>query len=105
MTATSTLLANTRRVAGTGLYFGARAGLGVVNLSLSGALSGAGSASSLAYAPVVGYEIALDPSVSVGVDASLINFAGGTIAVPGVGALAYPSSKAAAVLGGLTLHW
>lgn len=62
-----------RRAWDSGLYFGARAGLGFSSIELSsGSTKLRGSATAFAFAPVIGYEIPVARSVSAMIDASWV---------------------------------
>lgn len=85
----------TREAWGTGLYLGARWGMGINSSTLdNGTNTFAGSATRFLVGPVMGYEIPVMDGASIALDVSWITAGGGTITYPGLGTFAFGSSSA-----------
>lgn len=70
---------------GTGLYFGARAGLGIGSIEISADGDSIDAAdTSFTYAPVLGYEVKFSDQVNLVFDAAWINMGSGTYNFEGV---------------------
>lgn len=73
-----------RNAWGTGLYFGARAGLGLNGISVTGGTTTlSGSDTVFAFAPVAGFEARLSEKAFLLIDAEWLNVGGGTFALGG----------------------
>ncbi len=95
-----------RRVGGSGLYFGARAGVDISTLTVSSASSIVpGNGTAFTYGPVMGYEFALGSAVSFDVDLTWVSVASHTVTFTTGSAVDIDYSQYITSLAGLSLHF
>jgi opacity protein-like surface antigen len=97
-----------RKAWGTGLYLGARLGLGIVNVNIrsrSNGLNLTASNSNFAWGPVVGYEFPLGSHFGLNIDFSWNTMSGGDLNFPRIGKLPYDSMSAVLIQGGVSYYW
>jgi hypothetical protein len=95
-----------RKLWGTGLYMGARLGLGFYYLELKSPTYPADdTATSFAFGPVVGYEIPLSEKFKPNLELSFVHLGGGTLSAPGIGDLPYDSTSALLLQGGFMFEF
>lgn len=95
-----------RKAFGTGLYFGARAGLSASTTTISvGSVSFSGSMLSYVVGPVAGYEIPIMDRAAIILDASWFSVGGGTANFPGLGSFNLSSSSAATFQTGISFSF
>lgn len=92
----------TREAFGTGIYFGARAGLALTSATVTASgTSASASGTSFAFAPVAGYEFALSKQLRLAADLSWLNRTGLTMAFPNGSSVKLDSAAAMLFQAGL----
>lgn len=92
----------TREAFGTGIYFGARAGLALTNATVTASgTSVSASGTSFAFAPVAGYEFALSKQMTLTADISWLNRTGLSMTFPNGATVNFNSAAAVLFQAGL----
>jgi hypothetical protein len=104
---TSVLMAEilSRKAFDTGLYFGVRVGVGFTNLTIKDSSAEiSDTATTFAYAPVIGYELPIAEKFNVNAELSLITVGGGTLKY-GSTELNFARASALSFQGGVMFDW
>lgn len=91
----------------TGLYFGARFGIGLENATVTAGSLGSFNASATTFpvGPAAGYEFAVAPAFAIDLDISWLASSGVTLVFPGLASIPLPASSAFTFQAGAIYHW
>jgi hypothetical protein len=90
----------------SGLYFGARAGFGLVSADITGGSTDlTATDNGFLWGAVVGYEIPVNEKLGVWFDMSYLTLTSGELDFAGIGTVEYDSAQAIALQVGVSTHW